>query len=520
MRTGAPLSAREARSLAVGAQGLGADRPSPGARRGPAQLRRLLDGLGALQLDAVNVLERTQFVVPFSRLGPYDRSDLLGLCGPGGSCFEYWGHAASLQPVESYPLFRWRMDEWRDGRHGGPTGQARRRQWREHHARYLAAVLAEVTERGALAASQLAEPRRNEGEWWERRSDGRRALEVLFADGVLAAWRNPNFERVYDLTERVIPARLLDAPAPDPDEAQRELVAIAARCLGVATATDLADYFWLAPASARLRVAELVEAGRLLPVDVEGWDQPGYTPAGARPRAPRRRHATLLSPFDSLIWNRARTERLFAFRYRIEIYVPEPQRTHGYYVLPLLLSDGLVARFGLKADRRASTLRVTGSYLEPAAEVSAVLEPAAAELGALRDWLGLEHIDVADRGDLAPRSGARSGNDGGPQSRPKKAVSSETDGGVSDADHGRGGRGPGRPGAARPRLLRLLRGGAERRRPAVVLPAAHRGPRPRGHPAHRPGRGRAGARLRHALLVLLVSLRLAHRHHGRPLRPA
>jgi uncharacterized protein YcaQ len=402
MRTGAALSAREARSLAVNAQGLGADRPPPGARRGPAALRRLLDRLGALQLDAVNVLERTQFVVPFSRLGPYDRSDLLGLSGPGGAWFEYWGHAASLQPVESYPLFRWRMDEWREDRHGGPTGQARRRQWREHHAEYLAALLAEVTERGALAASQLAEPRRNEGEWWDRRSDGRRALEVLFADGVLAAWRNPNFERVYDLTERVIPAAVLDRRAPAPDEARRELIAIAARGLGVATVSDLADYFWLTPAAARPRVAELVEAGRLLPVDVEGWDQPGYAVAGTRPRAPRRRHASLLSPFDSLIWNRARTERLFSFRYRIEIYVPERQRTHGYYVLPMLLSDRLVARFGLKADRRASTLRVTGSYLEPTADRSAVLEPAAAELGALRDWLGLEHIDVADRGDLGP----------------------------------------------------------------------------------------------------------------------
>jgi uncharacterized protein YcaQ len=402
MRTGAVLSAREARALAIGAQGLGADRPAPGARRGPAALRRLLDGLGTLQLDAVNVLERTQFVVPFSRLGPYDRSDLLGLSGPGGAWFEYWGHAASLQPVESYPLFRWRMDEWRTHRHGGPTGQERRRQWRARYADYLAAVLAEVTERGPLPASQLSEPRRNEGDWWERRSDGRRALEVLFADGVLAAWRNPNFERVYDLTERVIPAAVLDRRAPGPDEAQRELIAIAARCLGVATISDLADYFWLKPAAAKPRVAELVEAGRLLPVTVEGWDQPAYAAAAARRRALRRQHASLLSPFDSLIWNRARTERLFAFRYRIEIYVPEPLRTHGYYVLPLLLGDRLVARFGLKADRRASTLRVTGSYLEPGENPAVVLEPAAAELVALGAWLGLEHVDVAARGDLGP----------------------------------------------------------------------------------------------------------------------
>jgi len=407
MPTTASLSGREARWLAIGAQGLGAERPSPGARRpGPARLRRLLDQLGALQLDAVNVLERTQFVVPFSRLGAYDRSDLLGLTGPGAPWFEYWGHAASLQPVESYPLFRWRMDEWRSDGAGGAGGRSRpvwlrRRQWREAHADYLAAVLRDVTERGALAASQLADPRRREGEWWDRRSDGRRALEMLFADGVLAGWRNASFERVYDLTERVIPGPVLDRPAPGREEAQRELIATAARSLGVATLGDLADYFWIPGPVARPRVAELVEAGRLIETDVEGWDRPGYAVPGARARPPRRRQASLLSPFDSLIWNRSRTERLFGFRYRIEIYVPEHRRTHGYYVLPLLLSDQLVARFGLKADRQGRALRVTGSYLESGATLSSVVDPAAAELGALRDWLGLEHIAVEARGDLA-----------------------------------------------------------------------------------------------------------------------
>jgi|HubBroStandDraft_1064217.scaffolds.fasta_scaffold04262_7 uncharacterized protein YcaQ len=373
----------------------------------------MLDELGALQLDAVNVLERTQFVVPFSRLGSYERSDLLGLTGPGAPWFEYWGHAASLQPTDAYPLFRWRMDEWRSDQARGSAYEQRRRQWRESHADYLVAVLREVTERGALAASQLADPRRRAGEWWERRSDGRRALEVLFADGTLAAWRNPSFERVYDLTERVIPAPVLDCPIPPPEDAQRELIAIAARALGVATAGDLADYFWIRPPVARLRIAELVEAGRLEPVSVEGWGQPGYSPAGVRARAPRRGHGTLLSPFDSLIWNRDRTERLFGFRYRIEIYVPQARRTHGYYVLPLLLGDRLVARFGLKADRRAATLRVTGSYLEPGSTSAAVVQAAARELAELRDWLGLDHVGVADRGDLAPALiralGARTG---------------------------------------------------------------------------------------------------------------
>ena len=403
MRTHADLSAREVRWLAIGAQGLGSDRPGPvGTRSSSGRLRRLLDQLGALQLDAVNVLDRTQFLVPFSRIGRYDRTSLLGLTGPGGTAFEYWGHAASLQPTALYPLFRWRMDEWRHHAAAGSKAHLRRREWRETHAEYLTAVLSDVAERGPLAASQLADPRRRAGEWWDRRSDGRRALELLFADGTLAAWRNPNFERVYDLTERVIPPAVLDLPAPSAEEAQRELIAIAARSLGVATAADLADYFWIGITAARRRVAELVEAGRLLPLVVEGWEQPGYAETVTRARMPRRRHATLLSPFDSLIWNRNRTERLFGFHFRIEIYVPEPQRTHGYYVLPMLFEDQLVARFGLKADRKTATLRVTGCYLEPGAALARAVEPAVAELRALRDWLGLEHIDVADRGDLAP----------------------------------------------------------------------------------------------------------------------
>jgi uncharacterized protein YcaQ len=395
------LSNREARRLAIAAQGLAAPRSSNAKSPGTAQLRRLLDQVGTIQLDAVNVVARTQFIVPFSRLGGYDPARLIGLTGPGAPWFEYWGHAASLMPTEAYPLFRWRMERWRDDQVDSPAAGARRRAWREANADYLAAVLADVTERGPLAASQLADPRRRAGEWWARRSDGRRALEFLFGDGDLAAWRTPNFERVYDLTERVIPSDVLGRPVPTAEDAQRELIAMAARCMGLATVADLADYFWIRPDPAGQRVAELVEAGRLTPLTVEGWRDPAFAESGTQPRAPRRQHATLLSPFDSLIWNRDRTMRLFGFHYRIEIYVPEHLRTHGYYVLPLLLGDALVARFGLKADRKAGTLRVTGSYLEPEAPAS-VPEAAAAELAALGRWLGLEHIAVEPRGDLAP----------------------------------------------------------------------------------------------------------------------
>jgi len=395
------ISNREARWLALAAQGLGAPRPSSRRRPpGPDDLAALLDRLGTIQLDAVNVLERTQFLVPFSRLGLYERSDLLGMSGPGGPWFEYWGHAASLMALPMHPLFRPRMAAFAHAGAQASPVERRRRAWRTQHSDYLAAVLGEIRERGPLAASALSDPRRREGEWWDRRSDGRRALELLFAEGVLAAWRAPNFERLYDLTERVIPAEILALRTPSVEEAERELIAIAARCLGVATVADLAAYFGLRVPVVRRRVGDLVEAGRLTLAEVEGWKEPGYLLPGSVPKAPRRDHATLLSPFDSLIWFRERTERLFDFRYRIEIYVPKHLRTHGYYVLPLLLGDQLVARFDLKSDRRTSALLVVDAHLEPTASLSAVTEPAGTELGLLAAWLGFERVEVSRRGDL------------------------------------------------------------------------------------------------------------------------
>jgi uncharacterized protein len=402
--SGSHLSIREARRTAIRAQGLGGPRPAP--NRTKSQLRRLLDQVGTIQLDAVNVVARTQFLVPFSRIGGYDPALLLDLVGPGRPWFEYWGHAASLLPVDVYPLAHWRMERSRNDLVAGGAAQGRRRAWRDAHAAYIQAVLDEVTDRGPLTASQLSDPRRREGDWWERRSDGRRALELLFGDGDLAGWRTAGFERVYDLTERVIPAAVLNLPTPPEGEAQRELLAIAARCMGVATVTDLADYFWIRPASARLRVAELVEERRLVPVAVEGWTSPAYAAPGASSRAPRGDNASLLSPFDSLIWTRDRTERLFGFHYRIEIYVPALLRTHGYYVMPMLLGDDLVARFDLKADRQAGILRVAGSYLEASAEQDDLVPAAVAELESLRRWLGLKGLWVADRGDLSTALGS------------------------------------------------------------------------------------------------------------------
>lgn len=415
-RTAGSLSAREARWLALAAQGLARPRPRTTSRR---QLRDLVAKLGVIQLDAINVLERTQFLVPWSRLGAYEFAHLGELCGPDGALFEYWAHAASWLPVASHPLFRWRMATFH-GTLGGPAYVARWRAWGGAHAEYVARVLAEVRERGALSAAQLSDPRRRAGEWWERRSVGRQALEWLFARGELAAWRNRGFERVYDLPERVIPRAVLARPAPSPEDAQRQLVASASKALGVATLGDLADYYRIGKPHAAARVAELVEAGELVPVEVEGWREPAYCAPGVRPLPPNRTHATLLSPFDSLIWERERTRRVFGFDYRIEVYVPAAQRRHGYYVLPLLLGDALVARLDLKADRKASLLRVEGAYAEPAVRPGAVAAAAAAELARLRDFLGLAGIRVGRRGDLAPalRAATRRLRPGEPAPRP------------------------------------------------------------------------------------------------------
>jgi hypothetical protein len=360
----------------------------------------MVDATGQIQLDAINVVERTQFLVPFSRLGPYDVTLLHDLTGPGGELFEYWGHAVSLLPTVHQPLFRWRMAQ-QGTRGDSPTYSARREAFREANADYIDSVFREVRERGPLTAGQLADPRRRDGEWWQRRSFGRVTLEYLFMKGELAGWRNAKFERIYDLPERVIPDAVLRLPTPPPDEAQRQLLMLAARSLGVATVRDLARYYVIKPQIAKARVHELLDSRALVEVAVEGWREVGYSLPSARPRRPTRMNATLLSPFDSLIWDRSRTLRLFGFDYRIEVYTPDANRKHGYFVLPLLLGDRLVGRFDLKADRKASVLQVRGAYSEPGTDTEAVAAAASAELDTMRGWLGLDRTTVARRGNLA-----------------------------------------------------------------------------------------------------------------------
>jgi uncharacterized protein YcaQ len=377
------LSASEARRLALGAQGF-ADPPPAGPATG-WDLRRVLGRVGLIQIDSVNVLERAHYLPAFSRLGPYPRDALDRLAHRAPRrLFEYWGHEASLIPVEMQPLFRWRMDQAHKDAWGGMRKVA------TEQPDLVASVLEEVRDRGPIAASELSHERpRRSGPWWDW-SDHKRALEYLFWSGEVSSARRRRFERLYDVTERVLPAKVLAAPTPEPEDAQRELLRIAARSLGVFAEADLREYFRLTAAEAKPRFAELVEAGEVMPVEVEGWGRTqGYLDPGAR--IPRRVSArALLGPFDSLLWARPRVARIFGFEFRLEIYVPEPKRVHGYYVLPFLLGDQLVARVDLKADRAAGKLLARAIHLEPHAppDTRAELQN---ELESLAGWLGLDY---------------------------------------------------------------------------------------------------------------------------------
>jgi uncharacterized protein len=402
MDTAAPalrLSAAQARRIALGAQGF-AD-PRPTGRVDARHLRRVIARLGVLQIDSVNVFCRTHYMPLFSRLGPYPREALDRLtahtAGPvRREMFEYWAHEASLVPVELQPLLRWRMERAQAEAWGGMRRIAR------DNPHLLDEVLSLVREHGPIRAGEtgVARPARRPGEMWNWH-DGKVALEFLFWAGRVTAARRINFERLYDLPERVLPPKVLAVPTPSVDAAQRELVRIAAAAYGVSTEPDLRDYFRLPHADSKARVAELVDAGELVPVDVEGWSAPAYLwPAARRPRRITAR--ALLSPFDSLIWFRERTERLFGFRYRIEIYTPAPKRVYGYYVLPFLLGEALAARVDLKSDRQAGVLRVQGAYLEDGADPYYVAGELAQELTTTAQWLGLSGVEVMPRGDLAP----------------------------------------------------------------------------------------------------------------------
>jgi uncharacterized protein YcaQ len=387
------ISLPQARRIALAAQGF--SRPRPEAVN-QGHLRRTVGQLGLHQIDSVNVLVRAHYLPAFSRLGAYDRS-LIDRAAWGRKSerrlFEYWAHEASLLPMELHPLLRWRMA--RADR--GETGWGIMRRFATERRSEAEAVLARIRAEGALAASDFEHGRSRSG-WWEW-GDTKRALEWLFFAGhVTTATRRGSFERIYDLTERVIPSAILSLPTPDEAEAQRALVEHSAKALGIATAADLRDYFRLKPDEAAKAIACLVEEKALIPASVEGWRQPAYLHRdAARPR--RIVGQALLAPFDPLVWERSRTERLFGFRYRIEIYTPADKRVHGYYVLPFLMDDRLVARVDLKADRQRSRLLARAVTVEPGAPAD-TSERLAAELRLIAAWLGLEAVE----GDLSGRA--------------------------------------------------------------------------------------------------------------------
>jgi uncharacterized protein YcaQ len=381
------LSLRDARRIALRAQEFGA-RPARATLR---HVRNLFDGIKLIQVDSVNVLVRSQELPVWARLGQHPRDALPALCRRG-EIFEYWAHEASLMPVELQPLLRWRMAEARD------------KAWHSVRAivhrdpAYVAAVREQVHARGSITARELP-PRPGSvksASWWGW-DDRKRALAYLFWAGEITAIRSTNtFERVYAPLDRLLPQRVLLSPTPAPDDARRELLEMSARALGVATSRDLADYFRIPLTIARPLIADLAASGRLSSVAVEGWREPAYLhPHAPAPRAVKTR--ALLSPFDSLIWDRRRTARLFGFEYRIEIYTPQHKRRHGYYVLPFLLDEALVARVDLKADRAAGALLVQSAWSEAGAPESTAVA-LAAELRDLARWLGLERVALSRRG--------------------------------------------------------------------------------------------------------------------------
>jgi uncharacterized protein YcaQ len=389
------LSIARARRVALAAQGF-AD-PRPAGRIDRRHLRRVFGQVGLVQIDSVNVLARSHYMPPFSRLGPYPQETLDDMAYRQKELFEYWGHEASYMPMAMYPLFRWRMRRATTGETWGSMARLHR-----ERPGYVRDVLQQVRERGPVAVSDLEDSghRRTDAWGWNWKA-GKIALEYLFWAGEVAVASRVRFERRYDLPERVISAEVLHAPEPSQEDAHRHLLAVAALSVGIGTAADLADYFRIRVPEARPRIHELVEEGVLRPVAVEGWRRPAYLHRDARlPRWVSR--SALLSPFDSLVWFRDRVHRLFGFHYRIEIYVPTRLRSHGYYVLPFLHDERIAARVDLKAERKDGYLRVQSAHLEPGEPAGEVAEALGRELRRLSGWLGLGgEVHVVRRGDLA-----------------------------------------------------------------------------------------------------------------------
>jgi uncharacterized protein YcaQ len=386
------VSLASARRIALAAQGFALPRPSGRVDR--RHLRKVLDHIGLIQIDSVNVLARSQELTLFSRLGNHPRS-LIPDATTNGELFEYWCHEASHLPTSMHRLVRWRMEDARNG-----TMWPGLQRFAKSKSQFVQEVRDRVFNDGPLVAGDVKTRTGPKGSWWDW-DDGKAALEYLFWTGEITAQRRPNdFARMYFAPQHVLPKEVLKAKTPTEFEARSELLLLAAKSLGIATASDLLDYHRQKPGPAKPVLAELVEQGNLEQVRVEGWRDVAYMlPSVSTPRSINSR--ALVSPFDSLVWCRPRIERLWDFNYRIEIYTPEHKRVYGYYVLPFVLGDRIVARVDLKADRQAGVLLVHGAYSEPGIDVKHVVSELAEELKLMALWLGLDAVKVGDKGDLS-----------------------------------------------------------------------------------------------------------------------
>ena len=387
MRPMDSISNAEARRIALAAQGFDTPRPK---KPGLEDMKRVIDRLRLIQIDSVNVLVRAHYMPFFSRLGPYRSAMLNELAYREQYLFEQWAHVACFVPLADYPLLHYRMA---NGNHW----------WREmppERVAYFDSILEQIRERGPAITGEMEEAGSKQG-WWNW-SQAKIALEYQFAHGRLAVRERRNFARVYDLAERVFAPEVLTSPGLSKDDAQREMVRRGLVALGVGTLNDIRDYYRLKVGEARPRMAELVDTGLAKPVTVEGWKEPAYLAPGID-SAPEVRATALLSPFDNLIWDRDRDERLFGFNYRIEIYTPAPKRIYGYYVFPFMHDNTIAARVDLKANRKGSALQVQAAHLEPGAPAAKSAAALAKELKQLAKWQGLTRIEIAPRGDLAPQ---------------------------------------------------------------------------------------------------------------------
>ncbi len=383
------ISLAAARRISLAAQGFADQRPKGRVDR--RHFRRVLDRMGLIQIDSVNVLVRSQELPLFARLGPHPRS-MIGDATKAGEVFEYWVHEASHVDMAHYHLHRWKMV--------GQHKWARFFTLDDRRPGYTEEVYRRIEDGGPVASGDLSERVGKKGTWWDW-DDAKVALEHLFWTGrVTVTRRQGDFARIYDLTERIIPAEVLARPDAPEREARKQLLDLAARHHGIGTFTDLTDYHRQKNAPCKELVVELVEEGTLREVQVEGWTAPAYLHRDAR--IPRRINAcALLSPFDPVVWNRERAHRLFGFHYRIEIYTPQPKRIYGYYVLPILWGDRIVGRVDLKADRQRGVLLVQGSFVELGVPAGPLADDLAPELHAMAAWLALGEVEVTQRGDLA-----------------------------------------------------------------------------------------------------------------------